>query len=120
MLGMIGDFKFNLNDTNFDKIKKSLNINFSTHQRLGNHDNHQKSGRYEENIELNGTLRVKSQKQLKKLETIAKLGLPVTFVTDSSIKTILILNVETEQEVFLKDGKFLKQDYTIKFKVLED
>ena len=120
MLGMIGDYKFEINDTNFEKIKKSLNIRFSSHQRLGNFDSYQKSGKHEENIELKGTLIVKSQKQLKQFEAMAKLGLPVTFVTDSSIKAILIFSIETEQENFLKDGKFLKQDYTVILQVVGD
>ncbi|WP_294963843.1 phage tail protein [Sulfurimonas sp.] len=115
---MIGDFKFEINDTNFEKLKKSLNIRFSAHQRLGNFDTYQKSGKHEENLEIAGTLIVKSQKQLKEFETMAKGGEPLTFVTDSSIKTILIFNVEAEQESFLKDGKFLRQSYKIVLQVV--
>jgi len=118
VLGMIGDFKFEINKTNFEKIKKSLNIRFSAHQKLGNFDSFQKSGKYEENLEIEGTLIVKSQKQLKEFEDLAKLGEPLTFITDSSIKTILIFNIEAEQESFLDDGKFLRQSYKITLQVV--
>ena len=118
MLGMIGYFKFEINDTNFEKIKKSLNIRFSAHQRLGNFDTYQKSGKYERCFEIEGTLIVKSQKQLKEFESLAEAGEPLTFVTSSSVDTILIFNIDEDRESFLNDGKFLRQSYKIVLQVV--
>lgn len=118
MLGLIGDYKFEINDTSFESLKSTLNFRFSANQRLGNFDSFQSSGKHEETIEIKGTLIVKSQSQLKKFEIMAKAKQPVTFVTDDMIKTILIFSLEKEKNTFLKDGKFLKQTYTIILQVV--
>jgi phage protein U len=120
VLALIGDFKFEINDTNIDKIKSTLNFNFKTNHRLGNFDGYQATGMYEEGLELDGVLIAKSQKQLLEFETMAKLKLPVTFVTDNVIKTILIFRLEREKSNFLKDGAFIKQSYKMVLQVVGD
>jgi len=118
VLALIGDFKFEINDTNIDKIKSTLNFNFQTHHRIGNFDGYQATGMYEEGLELDGVLIAKSQKQLLAFETMAKLKLPVTFVTDDIIQTVLIFRLEREKSNFLKDGAFIKQTYKMILKVV--
>jgi phage protein U len=120
VLALIGDFKFEINDTNIDKIKSTLNFNFKTNHRLGNFDEYQATGMYEEKLELDGILIAKSQKQLLEFETMAKLKLTVTFVTDDVIKTILIFRLEKEKSNFLKDGAFIKQSYKMVLQVVGD
>lgn len=120
MLALIGDFKFEINDTNIDKIKSTLNFNFKTNHRLGNFDGYQTTGMYEESIELDGVLIAKSQKQLLEFEAMAKAKLPVTFVTDYVIQTVLIFNLEREKSNFLKDGAFIRQTYKIVLQVVGD
>ena len=56
MLAQIDEFTFDINDTAFDELKRTINFNFSRQQRLGNFDNFQATGEFEENIELKGTL----------------------------------------------------------------
>jgi len=120
LLALIGDFKFEINDTDFDKIKSTMNFGFSANKRLCNFDGYQAVGLYEENIEINGTLIAKSQKQLGKFEDLAKQKTPVTFVTNESIQTVLILSLEKERTFFLQDGAFTKQAYKIVLQVVGD
>jgi phage protein U len=75
---------------------------------------------YEESIELDGVLIAKSQKQLLEFEAMAKAKLPVTFVTDYVIQTVLIFNLEREKSNFLKDGAFIRQTYKIVLQVVGD
>ena len=120
MIALIDDFKFEINNTNIDKIKSTLNFNFTTNNRLGNFDNYQATGRFEEKLEIDGILIAKSQTQLKEFEDMAKLKQPVTFTTDDIIKTVLIFNLEREKSNFLKDGAFVKQSYKIVLQVVGD
>lgn len=114
MLAQIDDFTFEVNDTNFEKIKTVENFRFSTHQRLGNYDNWQSSGKSEETTEIEGTLIAKSQGQLNNFDLMARKQLPQTMAFgDGTCKTILILSTEKERTRFLKDGAFLKQKYKL-------
>ena len=120
MLALIGDFKFEINDTNIDKIKSTLHFNYIVTHKLGNFDEYQDIGMYEEGLELDGVLIAKSQKQLVEFETMAKLKLQVTFVTNDVIQTVLIFKLEREKSNFLKDGAFIKQTYKITLQVVGD
>ena len=121
MLSIIGDFKFEINDTNYDKFTSSTNFRFATHARLGNFDEYQDVGKHEESIEIEGVLIAKSQTQLKDFEVMAKKKEPVTIAFgDGTCKTILIFNIEKERNTFLKDGAFLKQTYKIALTVVGD
>lgn len=118
---MIDDYKFDIDGTNFDKLKRSVNFRFSTHQRIGNFDSYQDVGKYEEAIEIDGTLITKSQEQLKAFETMAREKKPRTMVfADGTGETVLILSLEKERSSFLKDGLFLKQTYKIALAVVND
>lgn len=120
MLAIIGDYKFEINETTFDKLKSKMAFNFSTNHRLGNFDEYQNVGKYEESIEITGTLIAKSQKQLLSFESMAKQKNPVTFATGDIIKTVLIFQLEREKSNFLKDGSFVKQAYKMVLQVIGD
>ncbi|MBD3842591.1 MAG: phage tail protein [Campylobacterales bacterium] len=114
MLAQIEDFTFEVNDTAYDTLKRSINYRFSSMQRLGNFDDWQSVGKHEESIELNGVLIAKSQAQLDDFEKLAEAKVARTLAfSNGRCKTILILNLELEQSNFLKDGAFLKQGFKI-------
>jgi len=114
MQAKIGDFLFDLNDTNLDKIKRSLSFGYATNQRLGNFNSYQAIGAYEESVEFNGTLIAKSINQLKDFETMAKEKQEATLALGTGqVMTIIILNLDLERDSFLRDGAFLKQTYKI-------
>ena len=121
MLAQIGDYIFEINDTNFDKLKRSINFNFTSSQRLGNFDSWQSVGKYEETIDIDGTLIAKSQTILKSFEYMAREKKPVTMVfSNGTCLTVIILDLKIDQSSFLKDGAFLKQTYKIKLGVVGD
>ena len=103
MLAKIDEYTFEINETSFEKIKRTIDFRFNTNQRLGNFDSWQNRGKYEEVIEINGTLIAKSQDQLKAFEQMARKKLPVTLAfTNGTCSTIIILKLEIEQSTFLQ------------------
>ncbi len=121
MLAMIGDFEFTIDGTSFESFEKNLDLKFATHERLGNFNLYQNIGKYEEDINIKGTLIVKSQRQLDAFEVMAKRKEAVTLTLgNGTASTILIKNLRTIRDTFLKDGLFLKQSYTIGLQVVQD
>ena len=119
MLAQIGDYIFEINDTNFDKLKRNINFNFTANKRLGNFDRWQSVGKYEETISIDGTLIAKSQNQLKDFELMARAKSPETMAfTNGTCLTVVILNLDIDQSTFLKDGAFLRQTYKINLGVV--
>lgn len=121
MLAQIGDYLFEVNNTSFDKLKRKVSFGFTAQKRLGNFDGWQDVGKYEETIDINGTLIAKSQTQLKDFELMAREKQPVTMAfTNGTCLTVIILDLEAEQNSFLKDGAFLRQTYKIGLAVVGD
>lgn len=120
MLALIGDYKFEINKTNFEKLRRNISFGFTSSQRLGNFKKWQSVGKYEETIDIDGTLITKSQSQLKAFEYMAREKKPVTMIFNGVSITVIILNLDTDQSLFLKDGAFLKQTYKIKLAVDRD
>ena len=118
MLAEIGNFKFEINETAYEKLSRSINYKFNSTQRLGNFDNWQSVGKYEETINLEGTLILKSQEQLKDFETMAKEKQVQRFGTAKISKQVIILNLELDRSNFLNDGQFLKQSFKISMAVV--
>lgn len=121
MLAQIGDYLFEVNDTSFNKLKRKVSFGFTAQKRLGNFDGWQGVGKYEETIDIDGTLIAKSQTQLKDFELMAREKQPVTMAfTNGTCLTVIILDLEAEQNTFLKDGAFLRQTYKIGLAVVGD
>jgi phage protein U len=114
MLALIGDFKFDINGTNFEEFNRKLTFGFATHENIGGFNSYQPMGKWEESSSISGTLIAKSQKQLDDFEDMAKKKLPVTLALASGkAYTVLIFDIEEKRNTFLKGGEFVKQDYTI-------
>ncbi len=121
MQAKIGDFLFDLNGTNLDKLKRSLSFGYATNKRLGNHNSYQAIGAWEEKVEFNGTLIAKSIKQMSDFEVSAKLKEETTLALGSGeVMKVVILSLELERDSFLKDGAFLKQTYKIELQRISD
>lgn len=121
MLAQIDDYKFEIEGTSFESLDRNLDLKFATHERLGNFNLYQDVGKYEEDIVIKGTLIVKSQKQLDDFETMAKRKKAITIAfVNGTAQTILILKIKRVIDTFLKDGSFLKQNYTINLQVVGD
>ena len=91
MLAQIGDFLFEIDKTSFSKLSRKVSFGFTSQKRLGNFDNWQDVGKYEETIDIDGTLIAKSQTQLKDFVTMARLKQPQTMAfTNGTCLTILI------------------------------
>ena len=119
MLAKIGDFIFDINDTNYKTISQKEEYRFSTQKRLDSFDIFQDINKHGETLSISGELYAKSQSQLKAFEDMAREKKERTFVlTDGTVKTVIILSLEKTKESFLQDGAFLKQSYTIEMVVV--
>jgi phage protein U len=114
MLALIGDFKFDINGTNFEEYDSKLTFGFATHENIGDFNDYQSTGKWEQSDTISGTLICKSQKELDDFEDMAKKKLPVTLAkANGKAYTIIILSIEEKRNTFLKGGEFTRQDYTI-------
>lgn len=121
MQAKFGEFLFELNGTNLDKLKRSLTFNFATQQRLGNFNAYQAVGAYEEAVEITGTLLAKSINQMSDFETMGKNKKTFTLALGSGeVMSAIILNLELERESFLRDGAYLKQTYKVALQRVDD
>ena len=114
MLAKVGEFIFDLNNKDIADISHQLNFPFDTQKRIGNHEYTQKRGQWEEDVNFNGKLILKSVNILKEFEDMAKEQLPVrlTLGTGESYK-VTIKSMSRTKSGFLKDGKFRYQGFSI-------
>ena len=121
MLAMIDDFEFDVKETLLDDISSKIDYSFATHQNLGGFDTYQNTGMFEEEITIKGTLICKSQKQLDDFEKIAarKKSVTLAFSSGKALE-IIILSLGKKRNNFLNTGEFLKQDYDIFLKVVQN
>ncbi len=121
MLAMIDDFEFDVKETLLDGISSKIDYSFATHQNLGGFDTYQNTGMFEEEITIKGTLICKSQKQLDDFEKIAarKKSVTLAFSSGKALE-IIILSLGKKRNNFLNTGEFLKQDYDISLKVVQN
>ncbi len=121
MLAMIDDFEFDVKETLLDDISSKIDYSFATHQNLGGFDTYQNTGMFEEEITIKGTLICKSQKQLDDFEKIAarKKSVTLAFSSGKALE-IIILSLGKKRNNFLNTGEFLKQDYDISLKVVQN
>jgi len=117
MLGMIDDFKFEMNETEFDKISHEISFDWAESKRIGNHAKLQAIGKSNESFTFSGVLLLKSVNSFDDLIEIGSRQKPVvlSFVNASSIK-VVILKIKRDMSLFLKTGEFVKQGFNIELK----
>lgn len=114
MLLMIGNFKFEVNETDFDEYKSKLTFGYVTHENFGSYNSYQATGKFEQEDSLKGTLICKSQTQLKAFEDMGKRMEAQTLASSNGeAYSVLIFSVEKTKSNFLKSGEFLRQSYSI-------
>ena len=121
MLCDLGGFVFEIKKAEFEKLNKTIKFNYAKKDKVGANPTYQAIGGFEEEFQISGKLIKKSNSTLKKLEDIAKKKEPVrlTFGSGESLK-VLIESISEDRSLFLKDGHYLKNDFTIKLKAFYD
>jgi len=121
MLCDLGGFLFEIGNVEFEKLNKSLKLNYSKRERIGNNPTYQAIKGFEEEFDIEGKLIKKSNSSLKKLEDIAKKKEPVrlTLGSGESLK-VIIESISEARSMFLKDGHYVKNDFKIKLGAFYD
>jgi len=121
VLAQIDDFVFEIDNTAYDVLKREIEYRYNSSKRIGNFDDHQAIGKYEEKIQFDGVLIAKKQSQLDDFEKMAQEKTPKTLALPSGrAKSVIIKKLEIERSSFLKTGEFLRQNFKISLKVVGD
>ncbi len=119
MLCSLGDFTFESQGVNLSNIKRQSTFNFASNKLINNFDDWQATGRYEQAITLSGKLIHYDNSALDNLHLMAEKKEPVTLAFDDGrASSVLIQEVNTDESHFLKNGKFLKQDFEVSLVVV--
>lgn len=120
MLMMIGQFKFEINKTDFEELETTLTFDYAELEKIGAHSSFQAVGKYKQEDSIKGELICKSQSQLKAFADMAKQMKPQTLALPTGeAYTVLIFSIRKTKKNFLKTGEFLKQSYSISLKRVE-
>ena len=116
MLALIGDYKFEMNGTNVEKIKESYTFGWSRADRLYNNPLHMKKGAYAKSITISGTLIMKKINILDGLINLAKTKTPVSLVIEGSSDThhVVILSIDIDKDTFLHTGEEMRKNFSMK------
>lgn len=114
MLCLIGDFEFDISKTSYDTFSSTIDYPFVTFSRIGDYDTYQSVGKEQQKDSISGVLIVKSMRALDDFEKLAAKKEPLTIAfSTGEAYTILIFSIKKTKNLFLKDGSFLKQSYSI-------
>ncbi|MBL4775304.1 MAG: phage tail protein [Mariprofundus sp.] len=119
MLCQLGDFIFESDGVNLESMKRSLTFDFEATKLINDHDVWAATGKFSQSITMGGILIAKSNGALLPLEELAKKKEPVTlaFEIGKALK-VVIISIETDQSLFLKNGAFIKQDFQVQLGVV--
>ena len=119
MLCSLGSFVFESGGVDLANIKRNIKYGFENSKLINAHDDWQATDKFSETRTLSGTLVKKHNYILDDLEKIAQKKQPVTLALDDGRAfSVLILEINTDQSSFLKNGAFLKQDFEIQLGVI--
>ena len=114
MLCLIGNFEFKVDKTAFDTFSTSIEYPFVTFNKIGDYDSYQSVGKEQQKDTISGVLIAKSIRILDDFEKLAAKKQPITMAFSTGVAyTVLIFSVKKTKNLFLNDGTFLKQSYTI-------
>ena len=113
------DFFFESRGVNLASIKDQSSFKFSAQKTIADFDHQQAIGQYEKTITLAGKLIQYDNQALNLLHQIAKRKKPVILAFDDGrAAKVLIQGINSNKSSFLKDGKFLKQEFEVALTVL--
>ena len=121
-LAKLGDFTFTIQKTSLDALRHSQTFAFAKQERLLDHPHHQPTGQWEDSFQITGTLHLQKLQELESLQTLAQAKKPIIFVTGYGkiFGKVIIESLEIQQAVFLKNGEFLKQSFTLRLQKIYD
>lgn len=119
-MAMIDYFHFNLSNTDFERLSRTLNFSFAEIQKAQNYEGSQSVGKDTEEITISGSLTTirSGLRPLADLETIAKRKESVPFVMGYGdiLGDFKITKISEDRSVFLEDGKSVMVEFTIDLK----
>ena len=119
MLCALGDFTFESQGVNLANIKRQSTFNFANNTLINDFDDWQATGRFQQIITVSGKLIQYDNSALDSLHLVAEKKEPVTLAfADGRASSVLIQEINTDAADFLKNGKFLKQDFEISLVVI--
>jgi len=119
MLCTLDKFIFSSHGVSFDSVKRSFEFGFKETQLIDDDAIWAATGTFRQNITLAGSLVAQPNSALLDLEAMAKAKKPVTLAFESGkALQVVILNIEEDQSLFLKNGGFLKQDFVVSLGVV--
>ncbi len=113
MLGMIGDFKFEMTKKEFDQLSHEITWSWTETKRIGNHPKRQASGKSDETITISGSLILQNINSFNKLIEIADKQEPVSLSFINGTFLVVIKSLKKDSSDFLKTGEYRKQDFVI-------
>lgn len=118
MMGMIGDFIFEMDDVSFQNLKEHYVFGWSEKQRLYNNPIYMKKNKSSHAVEISGTLVLKKTYALDPLVEEAEKKIPLTFVTHDGAKVfrVVILEIHIDRDILLKTGSEIRKKFSMKMK----
>ena len=116
MIGMIGNYKFEMNKTSYQALKESYSFDWNKKERLYNNPIYMKKNKSSHSIEISGTLILQKVYALDPLVAIAEEKTPITFVTldYARVFRVVILSITIDRDIFLETGSEIRKKFTLK------
>jgi phage protein U len=114
-MAKIGNFIFEIDNKEFDNLKRSFSFDFASNKTLASHPNKNAIGAWDETIVISGKTIKKKMSSFDELIKIAKSKLPQLFVCGNGeiLGRFLIKKIDLDRKYFLKDGSFIQHDFSI-------
>ena len=113
LIGKIGSFKIETAES----IAHSISQEWATKTRIGNNPARFAIGKYDESICFTGAVLLEKNNYLDDLKNLVKDAKPVTLViADIVYAMVVIEQIDFTKSIFLRDGKHIKEEFTINLK----
>lgn len=114
MLGMIDDFPFEMNKTEFQQVSHTIEYGWVKSNRIANHPKHQAVRKSDEQIKFSGTLILQSIKAFDELKAIADKHEPVVLSWVENSSVLVVINIiSKDMSRFLNTGEYIEQGFNI-------
>ncbi|MEM5557318.1 phage tail protein [Aliarcobacter cryaerophilus] len=113
LIGKIGSFKIETAES----IAHSISQEWATKTRIGNNPARFAIGKYDESVSFTGAVLLEKNNYLDDLKNLVKDAKPVTLViADIVYAMVVIEQIDFTKSIFLRDGKHIKEEFTINLK----
>ncbi|WP_419673811.1 phage tail protein [Aliarcobacter butzleri] len=114
ILGMLGDFDFKMNKSEFSQLSKQIDFGWTSSDRIANYSYHQAATKPKTSFTLSGTLIMKSIFTFDKLEKIGELQEPVILsLTNTQPVLVVIKSLKKDMSRFIKTGEYIEQGFNV-------